>query len=75
MRKPARRNYDSDQLTDLEPLHELVDAIVERHKALLPAGLGPLLEIWRDQLASVIEARDNRDAERETADAAAGPQA
>lgn len=54
----ALRNYDGESLADLEPVRELVDALVDRHKTLVPGDLCPLLETWRDELASAIETKN-----------------
>ena len=53
----ALRSYDAESLSELEPLHELVDGIVTGHRMLVPGRLYPQLLEWRDQLASVIEAK------------------
>lgn len=59
----ALRSYDSESLAELEPLHELVDGIVKGHKTLVPGRLYPPLVEWRDQLASVIEAKSDETGE------------
>ena len=51
------RDYTNEALTDLEPVFELVDALVEKHKLLIPGSMNRLMRQWRDDLQTAIDAK------------------
>jgi hypothetical protein len=65
LERRAMRNYDNEKLSELEPLHALVDEILEKHRMLIPGGLYGSVRTWRDVLWEAIEDKSEKNAEAE----------
>jgi hypothetical protein len=56
------RNYDNETLAELEPLYEHLDAILDRHKMLIPGGLNASMRTWHSVVWEAIQAKSDRKA-------------
>jgi hypothetical protein len=51
------RNYDDEELANLEPVYELVNALTVRHKVMIPGSMFRLMRGWREDLRTAINAK------------------